>query len=807
MKKALWIVSALLLAAAVGVALTAFEERRLIELEGGKIFAVEAVWVVGDDVFFQTGGIISSYPRRRVLHIAEGMPTDTDEIRLRSLRLAEDLKRLWRPVFEAVQRGRWALILSVAAATAILLGGWIVAVRRRRRKLRGKLPVGGASEGKKGGGPRLARRAEVENYFLDLYRVQLGADPQAQASIELVSDGAGPGHPYRLRVFHNGQWRERRMTISALGAESGSKSQCFYVIFDTHLVVKIPPVPIHDFSDYLRRLRKEAWVASRLAGRPCIIPNLAALLSRIVQFGPENDPQRLERRYLQWIEADASRQQYLKVGGAFAFFMDLSRHQFLGHVLAKLGDLAERIAEVAAEDVALIDDCQAFERKYGPESGPLCFELQSLYNAFDAGLRRRLAAGEADVVVTGNEKKEWLLAHLAGVPQPRQQPGASPAAGLRDGLLEEVAGSHGALMEAYRRLTVAEGRRRALQQGKTRMAALATNMLDLLVWLGERRVAMRDLKPDNLLVAGNAADDQHFLSEAGRFVIGLIDVETAVVYPSCAEAACAQPLLGGTPSYATPSHFFPNALLSRLYDDLGQVLHLQDWYATIAIIFEIVAGVRLFARTGRLFPGWIQTIRHTAGGLPETERVYRNFSRQFWNSARSEFDSRMAEADSRLGIFSVAVPESLHARLTFYLRQRDAELKDRIEATLSAQDGVVTSQRLRELASMNPAALKELIARYKEQNKPAAKRLVAVLDELATIRNSLSRIEDFVHAMPKTRQELPVKTLLSIMFEIVADGMQPPSLPADAGQAPVASTDRRQRADEATIGFTHTVNL
>ena len=42
-------------------------------------------------------------------------------------------------------------------------------------------------------------------------------------------------------------WAKRRMTIGPLGEESGSKSKCYYVIYDIHMVVKIPVRPIARF--------------------------------------------------------------------------------------------------------------------------------------------------------------------------------------------------------------------------------------------------------------------------------------------------------------------------------------------------------------------------------------------------------------------------------------------------------------------------------------------------------------------------------------------------------------------------------
>ncbi len=43
----------------------------------------------------------------------------------------------------------------------------------------------------------------------------------------------------------------------------------------------------------------------------------------------------------------------------------------------------------------------------------------------------------------------------------------------------------------------------SFEQNKPQMEAVTANLLDILAWFREKRVSMRDLKPDNLFVAGD----------------------------------------------------------------------------------------------------------------------------------------------------------------------------------------------------------------------------------------------------------------------------------------------------------------
>ena len=81
------------------------------------------------------------------------------------------------------------------------------------------------------------------------------------------------GKVFELGIKGNNDWISRRMSIAPLGEDSGSKSKCFYVIYDTHMVVKIPPEPVTDVAKYIRDIRREVQITSQLAPVACIVPH------------------------------------------------------------------------------------------------------------------------------------------------------------------------------------------------------------------------------------------------------------------------------------------------------------------------------------------------------------------------------------------------------------------------------------------------------------------------------------------------------------------------------------------------------
>ncbi|MEJ2366636.1 MAG: hypothetical protein P8017_18595, partial [Deltaproteobacteria bacterium] len=139
-------------------------------------------------------------------------------------------------------------------------------------------------------------------------------------------------------------------------------------------------------------------------------------------------------------------------------------------------------------------------------------------------------------------------------------------------MLEGIVGKRSKAIQTYRDSVRKSIHRAAFTQNKGYMEGVITNLLELLGHLHEKKVAMRDLKPDNMLVAGNKNKYPGFLAYPKDYKIGLIDVETAVILEEAGKQTANQPPLGGTPQYATPSQFFDNTLLARLYDDLTAVL-------------------------------------------------------------------------------------------------------------------------------------------------------------------------------------------------------------------------------------------
>jgi serine/threonine protein kinase len=511
--------------------------------------------------------------------------------------------------------------------------------------------------------PVLSSVQDIEQLFLTVFRCQMGAMGDTAAKITPISkQDPDSNRIYDLQVKHHGRWKSRRMTIGTLGEGAGSKSQCFYVVYDTHMVVKVPSVPIKNFEEYVRRIKQEGAIVKKLAPLECIIPNVSVILEKIKRI-PDTaglSTQVLEDKYIKWLETYPKLQNHLKIGDTFVFFMDLSKYQFLGKVMKRLHDTEGDVYNAISADADIIWDYNEFANKYGNSNDTLCFDLLKAYAEFHQGEKNLPTVVDQADPLNEKEKMKWFLLHLVGkdfVEIPRNLPDQLIMEIKR--LLDNVAAEHSAVANNYKNLASEYVRNRSFNRIRAQIEGIITNLLSLLDWMGQRNIAMRDIKPDNLLVAGDLESHPFLLASPEDYAIGLIDVETAVAFEEEQTKKIEQPQLGGTPLYATPSHFFTNDLLEDAYTDVSKIFFLQDWYAVTGIIYELVTGEKLFLKTANEIHNIINRLRFEDDKKRRMPKVYWNINRTFWNTAMEEFGKKMDNATHKLNAVHVTIPDNI----------------------------------------------------------------------------------------------------------------------------------------------------
>ncbi len=173
------------------------------------------------------------------------------------------------------------------------------------------------------------------------------------------------------------------------------------------------------------------------------------------------------------------------------------------------------------------------------------------------------------------------------------------------------------------------------------MQGIVAPLLELLADLGERFVAIRDINPDTLFISGNLEHSPLSIADAPGVHMGVIDVERAACLVPGAKATMGQPLLGGDPLYITPSALFSNAVIQRHLGDVARIFKLQDWYATMALIFKVVTGRDLFEASAPLISEASLTL--TAAGDHPEPGLYARLTRLYFEKAAGELADKLSE--------------------------------------------------------------------------------------------------------------------------------------------------------------------
>ena len=624
----------------------------------------------------------------------------------------------------------------------------------------------------------LELKESIVKFFLDIYKHRLRALKDDPAEIRLVdAQSFAPNYIYELRVMKVGDWHTRRMTIGPIGEDTGSRSKCFYVIYDYHIVIKIPPIPINDLNKYTEILKKERGIVKQLSMKECIVPGASVVLKLIQRFSRRADLalEGGEDDYMKLLNIFSELQKYLRIGDTFAFFMDLSKYYFLGHIIQSLHDIEKKVHEEIHRQSELVGDFLKFEDRYGREDIPFFLEIEKLYTKYELGLKKLLQQFNIVSPPSRDQIKKWFFVHLVGdrVTEVEKDFDAQFIVELNklvDGIISE---NHQAI-KAYRANIKKSIHASAFTQNKASMEGIVTNLLELLAHLKKKRVAMRDLKPDNLLVAGDRDRYPGFLAYPEGYKIGLIDVETAVVLANSGSGAIEQPPLGGTPQYATPSHFFSNEVLAHSYESLSMVLHLQDWHGVISIIYRTITGLPLFEKTAKILPTIIKTMGEYIG---KEKEHFHSVNEMFWNSAVTEFREKLTAREETLRSLSITVLDQARKMFRGFVLDEKRTIDDQIHQCVNSRNVPMSAKDHQVLLTCSHEKTNQLRKRWgntaEEQTRPGIDKsqILSLLGELEKLKLQLERQEKMLKLLEHSGVDISAYELLEFMFELVLKRM------------------------------------
>jgi predicted DNA-binding protein (UPF0251 family) len=255
-----------------------------------------------------------------------------------------------------------------------------------------------------------------------------------------------------------------------------------------------------------------------------------------------------------------------------------------------------------------------------------------------------------------------------------------------------------------------------------------------------------------------------------NYSIGLIDVETAVAYGSDNNRQIPQPILGGTPTYATPAHFMPNETLAACFQDAVRILYLQDWYAAVGIIYEMITGEGLFTQTGKLIIGIKNLMFRNAGEAAARIELLKNTSRMFWHSARSEMAKKAGEKKHILQRVTVGLTDDVR---TLFLKELQMEkhcILRRIKEIVAGQRIFKNEKTRRNLLMASRKKITQLKVKWKKV-QPDGGQGLRILTDLEALKRASEKNMQLMTLLEDPLSTVSADELLYFMFEVVQKAM------------------------------------
>jgi len=384
--------------------------------------------------------------------------------------------------------------------------------------------------------------------------------------------------------------------------------------------------------------------------------------------------------------------------------MDLIRYRILGDFLNIMHQEKEiQAVQEINQGQGIILDFHNFEGRYGKKHSVIGYDLKNLYTEYESGVQEILAGKRrASSPALQYKFEEWFLNQLAGqeLEEDKEDVPAEMVLALNR-FIKSLFHRHQETVNAFKMMVYEHVSKTFFSKKKNQMEGIITNMLDLLAWLNQRDVAMRDLKPDNLIVTGDPETNPNFMSSPDHYDLGLIDVETAVITRTQGQTQMDQPQLGGTPVYSTPSQLFSNKVLGNAFEKVPDILCLQDWYAAVGTIYEIVTGEYLFEQTA----GKLQTIMRAIQKFDAKKQKVSEFmeeaSTAFWKSAVSEFRTKIKRNEKPLNYLTVSLPDNVREMLLDRLRDERKQLSQAIKSQVDSRSHLGPEKLKEDLKSLD----------------------------------------------------------------------------------------------------------
>jgi hypothetical protein len=263
------------------------------------------------------------------------------------------------------------------------------------------------------------------------------------------------------------------------------------------------------------------------------------------------------------------------------------------------------------------------------------------------------------------------------------------------------------------------------------------------------------------------------LKDSDSFSIGVIDVETAVSLEPNKDGQIEQPLLGGTPLYATPLHLFSNETLSTFFAPLEDAFFYQDWYAMVAILFKMITGKNLYVRASRSFPAALKRLKKHRSQTDPDEKTVREICSGFWSAALTDMTNALIGNSNGLNQLRLKLPEEMVPRIETELKRERECIEQAIKKQVALSPLVKSEKNRGFLIEASCKTINIQAARWEDPNTVAnhnrsiATDMLSFLNRLSRMKQGLQEKTKALEGLSKENRNISAYALLEAMFQII----------------------------------------
>lgn len=605
-------------------------------------------------------------------------------------------------------------------------------------------------------------KREILRLFLTIYinhikkYLKLREIPHYESDFHFVKK-QGSYENYELKVLIGENNYSRTMSIRLLAEGSSAKSLVFEIIYDIHIVIKIPPVKITDFDEYLRKVMHEKTVIGYLEDQiVTIVPEFQCILKMIFPLGETvglANNKRIEKMYEKLLTKDPRLHRFLQLDGGYVFFMYLSRNRTLGDFIRQIYNKDELVEREIRENESIFWDAQSFQGRYefnenkdiepDSELDHLFYKYNEAFDFIDSYLKS-VMRNEYKIKIETYQTRQWFIDYLS------HQEVDINSADYPDGFLQTLTIAFKYIIHNYSETfdkffqvikTYSEKRRYTYNKEKLRI--ICSNLLVIFTILFQKKVSHRDLKPDNIIIVANNFER----SEMVKSEIGLIDFETA----HAARLDDNLETIGGTPQYATLSQLYNSRVLAEVYGEAYKdIYNYQDLYALVAIIYQLFTGKPLFIRTGSFFKQSFSDI--SKDDALATGDGYIKLSKNFWAIAFEELKDRLEAEEDRLKLFEVQLKmNDMSSFLATFFQPQHVENK--LKDLETAQSGILEKQTIfkeDQVTILKEADTDKIAGLIKKNAKKGLHDHLALLENMKRLKENIG----FFHSIKQLKENM-----------------------------------------------------